>query len=95
MNLLQYGHDHERANRKVEATAVAYRLCVLVLCCRDRSFIPKINRRVDDMIKAGLLDEAGYVNSLSAAPTARQAIGYKEFAPYFAGKSHWKKQSKT
>ena len=63
-----------------------YRPCILVLCCKNRKVLyQRINRRVDDMIKAGLLDEARYVNSLPAAPTARQAIGYKEFVPYFAG----------
>ena len=37
------------------------------------------------MLKSGLLDEARRVLSLPTAPTAMQAIGYKELAPYFAG----------
>lgn len=63
-----------------------YNPCVIVLDCRDRACLyDRINRRVDDMLKSGLLDEARRVLSLPTAPTAMQAIGYKELAPYFAG----------
>ena len=47
----------------------------------------RINRRVDNMLAAGLIDEvkalldAGYENAI----TASQAIGYKEFVPYLRG----------
>ena len=63
-----------------------YNPCVIVLDCRVRACLyDRINRRVDDMLKSGLLDEARRVLSLPTAPTAMQAIGYKELAPYFAG----------
>jgi tRNA dimethylallyltransferase len=63
-----------------------YKHCIIVLDCRNREFLyDRINRRVDDMMKAGLLEEARYVVSLPVAPTAKQAIGYKEFVPYFEG----------
>ncbi|KGX93088.1 tRNA delta(2)-isopentenylpyrophosphate transferase [Pontibacillus halophilus JSM 076056 = DSM 19796] len=48
----------------------------------------RINRRVDAMMEEGLLDEVrelinlGYENAQSM-----QAIGYKEFVPYFQGES--------
>ena len=43
-----------------------------------------IHQRIDQMMEAGLLAEANYVyEKLSPRATARQAIGYKEFFPYF------------
>lgn len=46
----------------------------------------RINQRVDMMMDAGLLDEARFVHSLGNVQSAR-GIGYKEFKPYFEGKS--------
>lgn len=43
----------------------------------------RINKRVDIMLENGLLDEAK--NNLNKGKTARQAIGHKEFIPYFNG----------
>jgi len=37
------------------------------------------------MLEQGLLEEAERVLSSEDAPTAMQAIGYKELAPYFRG----------
>ncbi|MDO4670625.1 MAG: tRNA (adenosine(37)-N6)-dimethylallyltransferase MiaA [Aerococcus sp.] len=47
----------------------------------------RINQRVDQMMKAGLLSEAEwlYQQHLPETAAANQAIGYKEFFPYFAG----------
>ena len=52
----------------------------------------RINLRVDSMIKEGLLDEAESVINASwySNATASQAIGYKEFEPYFRGTSELK-----
>jgi len=62
--------------------------CVLVGLTMERSKLyNRINKRVDMMMEAGLLDEArslfekGLENSQAA-----QAIGYKEFFDYFRGK---------
>jgi tRNA dimethylallyltransferase len=43
----------------------------------------RINKRVDIMLENGLLEEAK--NSLNKGKTAKQAIGHKEFIPYFKG----------
>ncbi len=45
----------------------------------------RIDRRVDAMMEAGLLEEVRRLirEGLRDAPTAGQAIGYKEFYPYF------------
>lgn len=52
----------------------------------------RINDRVDSMMKKGLLNEAklifNYCENVNS--TAKQAIGYKEFKPYFEGTSSLK-----
>lgn len=47
----------------------------------------RVEQRVDQMIQEGLLDEARMLYDLTSAPqqTAMQAIGYKEFFPFFRG----------
>lgn len=54
----------------------------------DRQLIyDRINHRVDKMMAAGLLKEADFVfKNKGRAHQAIQAIGYKEFFPYFEGK---------
>jgi tRNA dimethylallyltransferase len=64
-----------------------YDACLIGLDYRDRSKLYQaINRRVDSMMAAGLLQEAKRVLALPDGTTARQAIGYKEFLPYFEGR---------
>ena len=45
----------------------------------------RINRRVDVMLENGLLEEAKRVLTTDPDATVTQAIGYKEFLPYFEG----------
>lgn len=54
----------------------------------DRALLyERINLRVDEMIKEGLVDEVKLLYSQGYEHTeAMQAIGYKEFIPYFKGK---------
>ncbi|MBQ7595970.1 MAG: tRNA (adenosine(37)-N6)-dimethylallyltransferase MiaA [Clostridia bacterium] len=60
-----------------------YDTVYICLDCEDRDYLySRINRRVDAMMQAGLLDEAQKYYS-SCSPTAVQAIGYKELMPYF------------
>ncbi len=60
--------------------------CLLVLDFRDRQRLyDRIHRRVDSMLENGLLEEAERVLKSPFAPTAMQAIGYKELRPYFDG----------
>ncbi len=60
--------------------------CLLVLDFRDRERLyDHIHRRVDVMMENGLLEEAERVLKSPFAPTAMQAIGYKELRPYFDG----------
>ena len=64
-----------------------YRSLVLGLDFPDRAQLyRRIDLRVDKMLDAGLLDEAKLVyDHCQTYRTAAQAIGYKEFFPYFEG----------
>lgn len=64
-----------------------YRSLVLGLDFPDRAALyRRIDLRVDKMLDAGLLKEAEYVwHNRESFRTAAQAIGYKEFFPYFEG----------
>ena len=55
----------------------------------DRSILyQRIDRRVDLMLEQGILEEARLVfDHRETYHTAAQAIGYKEFFPYFLGES--------
>ena len=63
-----------------------YRACWIGLTYEDRSLLyDRINRRVTAMLENGLLDEARCLMDFGGAATVRQAIGCKEFYPYFRG----------
>lgn len=54
----------------------------------DRSVIyDRINKRVVEMFEAGLLEEVTELQNTGLSKTAGQAIGYKEFLPYFKGEA--------
>ena len=61
---------------------------LFVISFDDRGILyERINKRVDEMISSGLENEAKYFTDKwdALGTTARQAIGYKEFIPYFSG----------
>lgn len=63
-----------------------YRACWIGLTYEDRSLLyDRINRRVGVMLEHGLLDEARRLLDFPGAATVKQAIGCKEFFPYFTG----------
>ena len=56
------------------------------LTYEDRQLLyDRINLRVDDMVRRGLVDEAHDLWETSGMKTAANAIGYKELIPYFEG----------
>ncbi len=60
--------------------------CLIVLNFEQRERLyDRIHQRVDSMCENGLLEEAQTVLNSPYAPTAMQAIGYKELKPYFDG----------
>lgn len=75
----------EQMRRSREAPSV-YDATVIGLAYRDRAKLYEaIDRRVDRMMEAGLLQEAKSIYTMERPATAAQAIGYKEFFPYFRG----------
>lgn len=81
--------DHAATAQRAASRPAAppYRSLCLCLTCRDRAVLyRRIDERVARMMANGLLDEAAWVwQNRDACRTAAQAIGYKEFFPYFAG----------
>ena len=82
------GKTKSETDREQTAGESAYDDTVFVIDFADRALLyDRINRRVDIMMESGLEDEARRL-LLSGKPlgkTAMQAIGYKEFLPYFRG----------
>lgn len=77
--------EQNELSRRNETSFETVSIC---LDARDRQFLyDRINRRVDSMLKDGLVDEAKSFLSSHAGSTAKQAIGYKELSPYFEGKA--------
>ncbi len=74
-------------NRRSRLVPSPYDTVKLGLKTADREKLyDRINRRADEMINAGLLEEARLILSDTAiGETAKKAIGCKEFAPYFRG----------
>lgn len=60
--------------------------CLFMLDFHDRGALyARIERRVDAMMAAGLLQEAAAVLQTNREATVLQAIGYKELLPYLRG----------
>ena len=85
---------YRATGRKMSAEREAARpaekpYCSLCLCltCRDRTLLyQRIDTRCDRMMQSGILEEAKLVyDHRDTYRTAAQAIGYKEFFPYFEG----------
>ncbi|MDR3120259.1 MAG: tRNA (adenosine(37)-N6)-dimethylallyltransferase MiaA [Clostridiales bacterium] len=73
--------------RESRATPPEYRFEVVGLAVPRDELYDRINRRVDDMLRRGLVDEARFlVGRYGRAGTAMQAIGYKELVAYLDGR---------
>ena len=81
------GRHMSEQQRAALAAEPPYRSLCICLTCRDRAELyRRIDRRVDSMLQNGVLEEAKLVyDNRETYRTAAQAIGYKEFFPYFAG----------
>ncbi len=78
--------EWDRESRLVESD---YRACVIGLRYEDRELLyGRINARVEEMLRAGLLEETERLmraGVFEANATAAQAIGYKELLGYLRG----------
>lgn len=76
-------------DRRSKEISGDYNAAVLVLTFRDRELLyDRIQRRVDIMMKSGIVAEAEMLYKagvLHSGKGVSQAIGYKEFIPYFEG----------
>ncbi|MBP5578056.1 MAG: tRNA (adenosine(37)-N6)-dimethylallyltransferase MiaA, partial [Ruminococcus sp.] len=73
----------KRESRLVESP---YNSLIIGLNYEDRQTLyDRIDLRVDEMVKAGLVEEARQLWQESGMKTAANAIGYKELIPYFEG----------
>ncbi len=74
-------------DRCSKAVPSPYEPCLILLDFHDRQRLyERINRRVDNMLDDGLLEEARRVLDTDPQATVTQAIGYKEFEDYFDGR---------
>lgn len=76
-------------DRRVREKGAKYDACIIGLRYADRALlVERIDRRVDKMLEAGLIDETRRLEDegvFAANQTAAQAIGYKEILPYIHG----------
>ena len=82
------GETKTEADRKSRLSESVYEPHTVYICPRERERIyERIDKRVDRMFELGLTEEVEslYKKGLKETPTASQAIGYKEFYPYFEG----------
>jgi tRNA dimethylallyltransferase len=75
--------ENERISRMNESP---YKAVKIGLTCFDRALLyERINRRVDEMLSAGMVEEVRRVYGRYSTHTAFHAIGYKELLPYIRG----------
>lgn len=80
------GRTITQQNEESRRQPSPYRTCGIRLDFRDRAVLyDRIDRRVTVMLEQGLLEEAQWLRSQPRADTVLQAIGYKEWEPYFCG----------
>ena len=80
------GHTISESKRNSRKEPSPYKFIMITLDFADREQLKeRINRRVDEMIERGLLNEAKECFAQKNRPTAAQAIGIKELYPYLCG----------
>ena len=78
LELARFGNDMENQTPD-------YDVLIIGLIDERENLYQRINARVDQMVKKGLLDEAKWLYETYPDVQASRAIGYKELFPYFAG----------
>lgn len=80
------GHTISQAKAMSREKPSPYQFVMITLDFADRGQLhERINRRVDDMVERGLVEEARQCFNHPNRQTAAQAIGCKELYPYFRG----------
>ena len=79
-------HQKERGSYSFGVLNDDYDFIMSGLTMERALLYDRIERRVDQMMERGLLEEArSLFQKYGDAPASMQAIGYKEFIPYFMG----------
>lgn len=90
------GHTMTEQNAVSKCEPSPYMPYIIGLKSEDRQFLyDRIDKRVDIMLKNGLLDEAKAAFSQKGSATSVQAIGHKEFFPYFEGEISLEEAAET
>ena len=80
------GHTISQAKAMSRQSPSPYEFIMITLDFENRRTLhDRINRRIDDMVRRGLVQEARRCFEQPERPTAAQAIGCKELYPYFRG----------
>ena len=79
----------QRISCEREENSLVYDACVIGLRCERSLLYARIEKRVDAMVEAGLLDEVRglLASGVPRGAQAMQGIGYKEMAAYIAGET--------
>ncbi len=89
---IEYKHQNNRCisehNEEERAKSSPYNFAYFVLNCNRELLYERINKRVDIMLKNGLVEEVKKLITdfkLTSDMTSMQGIGYKEIVPYIKG----------
>ena len=75
--------EHQKDSHPVPSI---YDVCYIGTNFADRDKLySRIEQRIDEMLEEGVEEEARFLFEHNGTCTAAQAIGYKEFYPYFSG----------
>jgi tRNA dimethylallyltransferase len=75
--------EHQKDSHPVPSI---YDVCYIGTNFADRDKLyARIEQRIDEMLEEGVEEEASFLFEHKGTCTAAQAIGYKEFYPYFRG----------
>lgn len=75
--------EHQRDSHPIPSD---YDVCYIGTNFADRDKLyARVEQRIDEMLEEGVEDEARFLFEHEGTCTAAQAIGYKEFYPYFKG----------
>lgn len=81
--------EHKRRSHPAPSP---YKVCYIGTGFEDREKLyQRIEHRIDEMLEEGVLKEARLLFEHGGVSTAAQAIGYKEFYPYFRGEESLEK----
>lgn len=79
--------NHKKWSEQEKTDRLLYDTIFIGLTCDRNTLYERINKRVDQMVENGLLEEAKYIYNLHTPSKAvLTPIGYKELFPYFDGK---------